>query len=206
MFKKITQRVPVGAADPVSGQSVRNRLFEVVSEIRPSEGVASQESVSVLLEVIERLRKIERLLSDNGFFPFREIPAIVARSRQKIGPPRSLDEAPRDPSNREFGSGERARCENGETKRRLSLWKKQSREMTDSTLVMISITYHPQCETFRFGWRKLNVVFAVFGSRRGPNATGRRRPRAPASEVRHRVSEGDPESESGARRAPRLWN
>jgi hypothetical protein len=67
MFKKITQRVPVGAADPVSGQSVRNRLFEVVSEIRPSEGVASQESVSVLLEVIERLRKIERLLSDNGF-------------------------------------------------------------------------------------------------------------------------------------------
>ena len=45
MFKKIVQRAPVGAA----------------------EGVASQESVSVLLEVIERLRTIERLLSDNGF-------------------------------------------------------------------------------------------------------------------------------------------
>jgi hypothetical protein len=45
MFKKIAQRVPVGTA----------------------EGIASQESVSVLLEVIERLRKIERLLSDNGF-------------------------------------------------------------------------------------------------------------------------------------------
>jgi hypothetical protein len=46
---------------------VRNRLSEVVSEIRRSEGVASQESVGVLLGVIERLRKIERLLSDNGF-------------------------------------------------------------------------------------------------------------------------------------------
>ena len=46
---------------------MRNRLSEVVSEIRRSEGVASQESVSVLLGVIERLRKIERLLSDNGF-------------------------------------------------------------------------------------------------------------------------------------------
>jgi hypothetical protein len=85
MFKKVVQKVPVGAADPVSnlialidlieielglstgGQSVRNRLSEVASEIRGSEGVASQESVSVLLEVIERLRKIERLLSDNGF-------------------------------------------------------------------------------------------------------------------------------------------
>ena len=85
MFKKIVQRVPVSAADPVSdlialidlieielglstgGQSASNRLSEVVSEIRRSEGVASQESVSVLLEVIERLRKIERLLSDNGF-------------------------------------------------------------------------------------------------------------------------------------------
>ena len=85
MFKKIVQRVPVGAADPVSdlivlidlieielglstgGQSVRNRLSEVVSEIRRSEGVASRESVTVLLEVIERLKKIEGLLSDNGF-------------------------------------------------------------------------------------------------------------------------------------------
>ncbi len=85
MFKKIVQRVPVGAADPVSdliglidliemelglstgGKSVRNRLSEIISEIRRSEGVASQESVSVLLDVIERLGKIERLLSDNGF-------------------------------------------------------------------------------------------------------------------------------------------
>ena len=84
IFKKIVQRVPV-TADPVSDliglidlieielgrstgeQSVRNRLSEVVSEIRRSEGVASQESVSVLLEVIERLKKIEGLLSDNGF-------------------------------------------------------------------------------------------------------------------------------------------
>jgi hypothetical protein len=106
MFKKVIQRVPVDATDPVSdlialidlieielglstgGRSVRNRLFEVVSEIRRSESVASQESVSVLLEVIERLRKIERLLSDNGF---------------ETG----SDETPRDPSNRDFGSGER---------------------------------------------------------------------------------------------------
>jgi hypothetical protein len=85
MFEKIVRRVPVGAAEPESdlialidlieielglstgGQSVCNRLSEIVSEIRRSEGVASQESVSVLLEVIERLRKIERLLSDSGF-------------------------------------------------------------------------------------------------------------------------------------------
>ncbi|ESZ04728.1 MULTISPECIES: hypothetical protein [unclassified Mesorhizobium] len=85
MFKKIVERVPVGAADPVSdliglidliemelglwagGKSVRNRLSEVISEIRRSEGVASQESVSVLLDVIERLGNIERFLSDNGF-------------------------------------------------------------------------------------------------------------------------------------------
>ena len=46
---------------------MRNRLSEVVSEIRRSEGVASRESVTVLLEVIERLKKIEGLLSDNGF-------------------------------------------------------------------------------------------------------------------------------------------
>ncbi len=83
MFKKIVQRVPV-AADPVNdlialidlietelglstgGQSVRDRLSEVVSEIRRAEGVATQESVNVLLEVIERLSKIERLLSHNG--------------------------------------------------------------------------------------------------------------------------------------------
>ena len=83
MFKKIVQRVP-DATDPVNdlialidlietelglstgGQSVRDRLSEVVSEIRRSEGVATQESVNVLLEVIERLSKIERLLSDNG--------------------------------------------------------------------------------------------------------------------------------------------
>lgn len=83
MFKKIVQRVPV-ATDPVNdlialidlietelglstgGQSVRDHLSAVVSEIRRSEGVATQESVNVLLEVIERLSKIERLLSDNG--------------------------------------------------------------------------------------------------------------------------------------------
>jgi hypothetical protein len=91
MFKKIVQRVPV-AAYPVSepdcsddlieielglstgGQSVRNRLSEVVSEIRRSEGVASRESVTVLLDVIERLKKIEGLLSDNGFETGSESP------------------------------------------------------------------------------------------------------------------------------------
>jgi hypothetical protein len=82
MFKKIAQRAPV-AADPLSdvialilveielglstgGQSVRNRLCEVVSEISQSKGLASQESVSTLLEVIQRLTKIEGLLSSTG--------------------------------------------------------------------------------------------------------------------------------------------
>jgi hypothetical protein len=85
MFKKTVQRVPVGVADPASdlialidlieielgfstgGQNVRNRLIEVVNEIRRSEGVATHESLNVLLDVIEHLEKIERLLSDNGF-------------------------------------------------------------------------------------------------------------------------------------------
>jgi hypothetical protein len=85
MFKKIVQRAPVGAADPVSdlvaridlieielalssaGQSVRNRLSEVVSEIRQSARCGEPGECSVLLEVIDRLREIERLLSDNGF-------------------------------------------------------------------------------------------------------------------------------------------
>jgi hypothetical protein len=85
MFKKIVQRAPVGAADPVSdlvaridlieielalssaGQSVRNRLSEVVSEIRQSVRFGEPGECSVLLEVIDRLREIERLLSDNGF-------------------------------------------------------------------------------------------------------------------------------------------
>jgi hypothetical protein len=139
MFKKIVQRVPVGA-DPVSdlialidlieielglstgGQSERNLLFEVVSEIRRSEDVASQESVSVLLEVIERLRKIEPAFVRQRFrdwlgdsisqkirnvFPFREKFVIAFRSIINSDPPRSLDETPCDPSNRDFGAGPR---------------------------------------------------------------------------------------------------
>jgi hypothetical protein len=84
MFERIVRRVPV-TSDPVTdlialidlieielglstgGPSASNRLSDVVSEIRRSEGVASQESVGVLLEVIERLRKVERHLCDNGF-------------------------------------------------------------------------------------------------------------------------------------------
>jgi hypothetical protein len=85
MFKKIVQRVPVSTNSPeidlialidlielelglaTASQSARNRLSEVVDEIRRTEGMASEESVSVLLDVIERLRKVERLLSENGF-------------------------------------------------------------------------------------------------------------------------------------------
>ena len=85
MFEKIVRRVPVGAADPESDlialidlieiqlglstgeKSARKRLSEVVSDIRQSEGVASQANLSVLLDVIERLGRVELLLSDNGF-------------------------------------------------------------------------------------------------------------------------------------------
>jgi len=49
------------------GRSASNRLSDVVSEIRRADGVATQESVGVLLEVIERLKRVERLLCDNGF-------------------------------------------------------------------------------------------------------------------------------------------
>lgn len=52
--------------------SVRSRLSKVVSEIRQFEGAASQENVSALLEVIERLEKIGLLLSSNGFETARE--------------------------------------------------------------------------------------------------------------------------------------
>lgn len=85
MFKKAVQRVPAGATDPTSdlialidlieielglstgSRSVRSGLIQVVSEIHRSEGVATQESESILLDAIERLEKIERLLAENGF-------------------------------------------------------------------------------------------------------------------------------------------
>jgi hypothetical protein len=86
MFEKIVRRVaPSGTADPESdltalidcieielglstgSPSARNRLSGVVSEIRRAEGVVSQESVNVLLDIVERLRKIEGLLRKSGF-------------------------------------------------------------------------------------------------------------------------------------------
>jgi hypothetical protein len=54
--------------------------------------------------------------------------------------------------------------------------------MTDSALIMISTTYNPHCETFRFAWRKIGFVFTIFGPRRGP-----KRSQAPEGLVRLRA-------------------
>src|ERR1700722_15117245 len=49
--------------------------------------------------------------------------------------------------------------------------------MTDSTIIMISISYGPPCEAFRFAWRKIRFVFAVLGLVSPENET--RRPHRP---------------------------
>ena len=92
MWKKIVQRVPV-ASDPnnglialvdmieselgfhAGGDNLRARLADAVSEIRQSGGVVSPEIESILLDVIERLKKIERLFSERSFGPDSEIPS-----------------------------------------------------------------------------------------------------------------------------------
>jgi hypothetical protein len=86
MFEKIVRRVPVtidrgndleAMLDIIElelglftgGESVGNRLFKVVNDIRQSEGLLSEASMSVLLDVIERLKRVELVLSDNAFDP-----------------------------------------------------------------------------------------------------------------------------------------
>jgi hypothetical protein len=49
--------------------------------------------------------------------------------------------------------------------------------MTDSTIIMIPISYGPRCEAFRFAWRKIRFVFAVLGLVSPENET--RRPHRP---------------------------
>ena len=91
MIKRIIEAVPVSAIDPLSDliglidlietelglstgrRSVSNRLSEITDEIRRTAGVVTQENVSGLLEVIECLKKVERLLLDNGFETARDI-------------------------------------------------------------------------------------------------------------------------------------
>lgn len=91
MWKKIVQRVPAtpnpdndrtALVDMIefelgfytSGQNMRARLSEVVSEIRQSGGVVSPENEAALRDVIERLKKIEQLFVDHGFGPGSEAP------------------------------------------------------------------------------------------------------------------------------------
>lgn len=83
MFEKIVQRVAV-TADPetelvglidqiefellfVGNSTARNLLTEIVNEVRRSDGLLSEDGVASLLDVIERLKKIEQFLSDSGF-------------------------------------------------------------------------------------------------------------------------------------------
>jgi hypothetical protein len=41
--------------------------------------------------------------------------------------------------------------------------------MTDSALVMTSMTYDLRCEMFRFAWRNIRFVFPAFWADRGQN-------------------------------------
>jgi hypothetical protein len=84
-FKKVVQRVATSDSDPVSvliglidvielylgigtGQrSARERLATVIAEIQRGGGTASEGDIEILLDVAERLSKIETLLGDNGF-------------------------------------------------------------------------------------------------------------------------------------------
>ena len=84
-FKKVVQRVATSDSDPVSdliglidvielylgigtGQrSARERLAAVIAEIQRGGGTASEGDIEILLDVAERLSKIEVLLGDNGF-------------------------------------------------------------------------------------------------------------------------------------------
>lgn len=83
MWEKIVQKVPV-RRDPASDliglidvielelliaddRSVRDRLSEIVDEVRESKGQLSETGIGALLDVIGRLEKIERLLSNAGF-------------------------------------------------------------------------------------------------------------------------------------------
>jgi hypothetical protein len=70
--------------------------------------------------------------------------------------------------------------------------------MTDSTIIMISISYGPRCEAFRFAWRKIRFVFAVLGLVSPENET--RRPHRPMGIMAPRARRaalhlhGDPEA------------
>jgi hypothetical protein len=52
------------------------------------------------------------------------------------------------------------------------LENKQLREIADSALLMISMSYTQDCETVRFAWRKIRFVFAAFGLRRRRKRNG----------------------------------
>jgi hypothetical protein len=92
MSKKIVRRVSVGSTSPTDDfialidlielqldiatgcRTLSDRLSQVVSSVRSSNGVVSPEQLSVLIEAVERLKKLEQLLSDSGFKTRSETP------------------------------------------------------------------------------------------------------------------------------------
>ncbi len=84
-FKKVVRRVAISASDPVDDliglidvievylgigtgeRSARERLATAIAEIQRAGGTADEGNIGILLDVAERLRKVETLLADNGF-------------------------------------------------------------------------------------------------------------------------------------------
>lgn len=83
-FVKIVQRVAVNNADPVSDlalidiievylgigmskPSARARLAGAAEEIKRAGDIVDEASYQTILDVVERLRKVEELLNANGF-------------------------------------------------------------------------------------------------------------------------------------------
>jgi hypothetical protein len=53
------------------------------------------------------------------------------------------------------------------------LENKQSREINDSAIIMISMTYDQQCETLRFAKRNIVSLSPVLGCAEAPSEMGR---------------------------------
>jgi hypothetical protein len=84
-FEKIVRRVAVSKSDPVTDlialidvievhlgigtgeRSARERLAAAIAEIQRAGGTADVGNIEILLDVAERLRKVEALLAASGF-------------------------------------------------------------------------------------------------------------------------------------------
>jgi hypothetical protein len=84
-FKKIVQRIPISDSDPITDlvalidvielylgigtgeRSAHDRLAATVAEIRHAGGIVDAANLETLLDVVDRLGKVEVLLAASGF-------------------------------------------------------------------------------------------------------------------------------------------